>query len=135
MAPPPAAHAGDVEQGAACGLRARLRRHAREGNAETRLVQIPPHPKALLHKKGPKGNRTSTTKYTWYSFLPKALFEQYRCVCVACVRDRSPPVRRRGGHGAGDARVVEHISGGARSRLTARLSLSLSSPPAPPRHG
>lgn len=41
----------------------------------------PPH--TLLHPLGGpqrryRGNRTSTTKYTLLTFLPKSLFEQYR---------------------------------------------------------
>jgi len=42
---------------------------------------LPPH--SLLHPHGRqpryRGNRTSTTKYSLLTFLPKALFEQYRC--------------------------------------------------------
>ena len=72
------AEGSDVEQGASCGPRLRSKLRRQRESTETRVVQIPPHHKALIHKKGPKGNRTSTTKYTWYSFLPKALFEQYR---------------------------------------------------------
>lgn len=35
---------------------------------------------------GYKGNYTSTTKYNLLTFLPKALFEQYRCVCMPSTR-------------------------------------------------
>lgn len=46
----------------------------------------------LLHQHY-KGNATSTTKYNVWTFLPKALFEQYRCVSCAG-RARLPCARR-----------------------------------------
>jgi hypothetical protein len=50
----------------------------------TRVLAFPP-PVAVAAAAAPqaasyRGNRTSTTKYTLLSFLPKSLFEQYRCV-------------------------------------------------------
>lgn len=35
-----------------------------------------------FHHKGFKGNGTSTTKYNVFTYLPKSLFEQYRCWLV-----------------------------------------------------
>jgi hypothetical protein len=50
---------------------------------QARVVSFPPGQHTLLHPNGRQpryhGNRTRTTKYTLVSFLPKALFEQYRC--------------------------------------------------------
>jgi hypothetical protein len=65
-------------------LRSRLLRR-RKGEQGARVVCFPHHaaPHTLLHPHGGqlkyRGNRTSTTKYTLLTFLPKSLFEQYRC--------------------------------------------------------
>ncbi|GBF89503.1 phospholipid-transporting ATPase [Raphidocelis subcapitata] len=65
------------------GWRARLLRRKR-AKEDTRVVSFPHAPHSLLHPHGRqphyRGNSTSTTKYTPFTFLPKSLFEQYRRV-------------------------------------------------------
>ena len=86
-----------LEEGAARrrGWRARLlRRKPRE--PETRVVVFPHAPHTLRHPHGGqphyRATRTSTTKYTPFTFLPKSLFEQYR-----------------GGLGGGECKVVVEV--------------------------
>jgi hypothetical protein len=75
------------------GWRARLlrRKRARE---EMRVVSFPHAPHTLLHPRGRephyRDNRTSTTKYTPFTFLPKSLFEQYRCGRGGAARPKTP---------------------------------------------
>lgn len=65
------------------GWRARLFGRRRRVE-QMRVVMFPHAAHTLRHPHGGqpsyRGNRTSTTKYTLLSFLPKALFEQYRRV-------------------------------------------------------
>lgn len=73
----------------------------RRGPAEqARVVAFPtgaPLPTPGPAHSGPRyrGNRTSTTKYTLLSFLPKALFEQYRCGARRSARNIQRRVRQR----------------------------------------
>ena len=77
------------------GWRARLLRRKR-AKEDTRVVSFPHAPHSLLHPHGRqphyRGNSTSTTKYTPFTFLPKSLFEQYRWVRP---RQRCAPRPRR----------------------------------------
>lgn len=83
-----------VEGGQRRGWRDRLGLRRRRVEA-MRVVSFPHAAHSLLHPHGGqpnyRGNRTSTTKYTLLSFLPKALFEQYRCG-AGLARARTTPL-------------------------------------------
>jgi hypothetical protein len=104
------------------GLRARLlrRRKAEQAPRTVAVPHAPPHGHGPhLHHGGQpryRGNRTCTTKYTLLTFLPKSLFEQYRCG------------RRRAGRAGAVATAAEPPGN---PFLTAPLTAA-SRPPIPP---
>lgn len=70
MEPPPPRGFLDVLASVVCYHRNRIQ--------PDRLVYFPPEPQHASEQQGYAGNRTTTTKYSLLTFLPKALFEQYR---------------------------------------------------------
>jgi hypothetical protein len=69
---------GDLEEGRQPGCASSiLARTRKKKDLPPRVVEFPPSPGDNFIKHY-KGNKTTTTKYTLLTFLPKALFEQYR---------------------------------------------------------
>jgi hypothetical protein len=85
----------DVENGQFLGCSFLKAWSVRHHVVPDRVVKFPPEQQHKLHalEKSYAGNKTTTTKYSLLTFIPKSLFEQYRWAYEACMRHGSPQIR------------------------------------------